>query len=87
MILLSVLMVISFAACSGSEVSEKSAVETKVIIDSLGREVEVPLEIESIGSLGVMRLLTYMEAGDMVVGATDMDTQILIARPFTFANP
>lgn len=86
-VLLSIVMIASLVACRDLDRSEDTFTEVKVVVDSLGREVEVPIEIKRIGSLGVMRLLTYMEAGEMVVGGTDMDNEILIARPYTYANP
>ena len=87
-VLLSLMMVVTFAACSSTQTeSSESAAATKVVIDSLGRQVEVPTQIDSVGSLGVMRLLTYMDAEGLVTGATDMDNVQELTRPYTLVNP
>ncbi|OXS26119.1 MAG: hypothetical protein BI182_00205 [Acetobacterium sp. MES1] len=90
-ILLSLVMMVSFAACSNAKADDTESKEaeatTKVVTDSLGRQVEVPAEIDSVGSLGVMRLLTYMDAVDLVKGGTDMDNVQVLTRPYTLVNP
>lgn len=89
MVLISLVMVVSLAACSSTSATSKDSGDsgTKVITDSLGRQVEVPTKIDSVGSLGVMRLLTYMQATDLVTGATDMDNVQELTRPYTLVNP
>ncbi|WKY46586.1 iron ABC transporter substrate-binding protein [Eubacteriaceae bacterium ES3] len=87
---LCLVIMISMAACTSSQVTDSEgdqAASTQVITDSLGRQVEVPTEINSIGSLGVMRLLTYMGAADLVTGVTDMDNVQVLTRPYTLVNP
>ncbi|MPW25787.1 ABC transporter substrate-binding protein [Alkalibaculum sp. M08DMB] len=86
-LMLSLVMIVTFTACGTATTSTGETPETKVVTDSLGREVEVPAKIESIGSLGVMRLLTYMEASDLVKGATDMDNVSELTRPYTYVHP
>ncbi|MBC3887025.1 ABC transporter substrate-binding protein [Acetobacterium paludosum] len=86
-VVLSLLMVVSCAACSSTSAQSTNSATTKVITDSLGRQVEVPTKINSVGSLGVMRLLTYMGAADLVTGATDMDNVQELTRPYTLVNP
>lgn len=90
-VLLSLVMMVSFAACSNAKADDTESKEveatTKVVTDSLGRQVEVPAEIDSVGSLGVMRLLTYMDAVDLVKGGTDMDNVQVLTRPYTLVNP
>jgi iron complex transport system substrate-binding protein len=77
-------MMVSLAACSNAKAEDTKSKEaqatTKVVTDSLGRQVEVPAEIDSVGSLGVMRLLTYMDAVDLVKGGTDMDNVQVLTR-------
>ncbi|MFZ7130892.1 MAG: iron ABC transporter substrate-binding protein [Eubacteriales bacterium] len=85
--LLSFILIVSFAACDNTSTSTGENMETKVVTDSLGREVEVPSNVDSVGSLGVMRLLVYMEANDLVTGATDMDNVSELTRPYTFVHP
>lgn len=90
-VLLSFAVMASFIACdkkndskstsTSTQVSEST--KTQIITDSLGRKVEVPTKIESVGSLGVMRLLTYMGAGNLVTGGTDMDNVNELTRPYT----
>lgn len=63
--------------------TEKS---TRVITDMMGREVEVPSEINSIictGS-GALRLVAYADAMDLVVGVEDIDKQQEIKRPYNY---
>jgi iron complex transport system substrate-binding protein len=87
-LLLSVIMILSLSACGSTSASESSEnTETKVIIDSLGREVAIPNKIEKIGSLGITRLLSYMDAGDLIVGVIDMDTQTQLGRVYTYVHP
>jgi iron complex transport system substrate-binding protein len=87
--LLSLMMMISMAACTSTQATDSSTdnATTQVVTDSLGRQVEVPTEINSIGSLGVMRLLTYMGVTDLVTGGTDMDNVQVLTRPYTLVNP
>ena len=86
-IFLILVMIVTFAACGTTTTSTDETTETKIIIDGLGREVEVPSKIDSIGSLGVMRYLTYMEASDLVKGGTDMDNVSELTRPYTYVYP
>lgn len=87
-VLLSLMMVVTLAACTNTKAeTTKSEATAKVVTDSLGRQVEIPAEIDSVGSLGVMRLLTYMDAVDLVKGGTDMDNVQILTRPYTLVNP
>lgn len=55
-VLFSLMMVVTFAACSNTKAegtdSKTAEATAKVVTDSLGRQVEVPAEIDSVGSLG-----------------------------------
>lgn len=83
---MSLIIVLTFTACS-SVTNTENELKMKIIVDSLGREVQVPVQIDSIGSLGVMRLLIYMQVNDLVVGATDMDNVVELNRPYTYVHP
>ncbi|MBP8865100.1 MAG: ABC transporter substrate-binding protein [Acetobacterium sp.] len=87
-VLLSFMMIVTFAGCTNTKAeTNESETTSKVVTDSLGRQVEVPAEIDSVGSLGVMRLLTYMDAVDLVKGGTDRDNVQALTRPYTLVNP
>ena len=86
-----------FAGCTGTdstagETSGGSAVsDTVTITDSLGREVTVPKNPESVvcSGSGTLRLLVYLEAQDKIVGVDDIEIeeQELEGRPYALANP
>lgn len=85
--LLCFIMIVSITACGSTDTSAEVDSKTRVITDSLGRQVEIPDQINSIVSLGVMRLLVYMGANDLVTGATDMDNVTELTRPYTYVHP
>ena len=80
-----------FVACSEQNLSQESYktetnkieeidsevnLDTRMIVDAYGRQVEIPLQIESIicvGS-GALRMVSYLEATDLLVGIEEMDT-------------
>lgn len=84
--LLSLLIGISLSACSGDSaktekdmenLEDEEIVETRVIVDAYGREVEIPSKIDSIictGS-GALRMVSYLEATDLLVGVEEADTE------------
>lgn len=85
-ILLALVMMLSVVGCGdktdlpGTE-TESTAntgdTETRIIVDAYGREVEIPTKINSIiatGS-GALRMVSYLEATDLLIGIEDMDTQ------------
>ena len=52
--------------------------ETRVVIDALGREVEVPYEVDAIIALGnAPRMITFLGLADRVVGAAGMDFETI----------
>ncbi len=59
----------------------------RVVTDMLGREVEIPLEINRIVGLraGALRLLSYMDASNIVVGIEEGEN--LAPRPYTIIFP
>jgi iron complex transport system substrate-binding protein len=62
--------------------------ETQQIIDMLGRNVTVPTTVNRIigVSPGCLRLLTYMDASDLVCGVEEFETD-LAGRPYAMAHP
>ncbi|SHN53342.1 iron ABC transporter substrate-binding protein [Desulfitobacterium chlororespirans] len=63
--------------------TEKS---TQVITDMMGREVEIPTKIDSIicTGAGALRLITYAQAVDLVIGIEDTDKSRVIGRPYNY---
>ncbi len=62
--------------------------DTRVIVDMMGREVEVPTKIDSIigtGS-GALRLIAYAEAMDLVVAVEDIDKNQEVKRAYNYIN-
>lgn len=76
---------ILFIACNNS--SRPGQDEFIVIHDLLGREVNVPENVERIVGLraGTLRLLVYMEATTNVVGIEEAEKRGI--RPYTLAHP
>jgi iron complex transport system substrate-binding protein len=62
--------------------------ETIQIVDTLGRTVTVPTEINRIVGVnpGCLRLLTYMNAYDMVCGIEEFETNV-DGKPYAMAHP
>jgi len=63
-----------------SEVTAEES-KTRIITDALGREVEIPAQVESIITLGsgAPRLAAYLDVIDLLVGAEEYDTQDVVA--------
>lgn len=63
----------------------------RTITDALGRKVEIPAKIDHLicSGSGCVRLLTYLEAQEMLVGVDECETRerVFDARPYAFANP
>ena len=61
------------------------------IVDAMGRTVSIPDKVEKVicSGPGCLRLLTYLQAQDRIVGVDDMETrrQKFDARPYALANP
>lgn len=70
---------------------QAQAAGTRVVTDALGREVEIPEKITRLicSGSGCPRLLTYLQAQEMLVGVDEGETRkrIFDARPYAFANP
>nr|WP_320012199.1 iron ABC transporter substrate-binding protein [uncultured Desulfobulbus sp.] len=63
----------------------------RTIIDTLGRAVEIPEHVERVicSGAGCLRLLTYLQAQDLVVAVDDIEgkRRRFDARPYALANP
>lgn len=57
------------------------------IIDMLGREVKVPQHVQRIVAIkaGALRILSYLDASDKIVGVEDIEKRN--NNPYNFANP
>ena len=72
--------VLSVAAESGSA--------TRIIVDCMDREVEIPETVESIVCVGVgaLRYSCYVGAADLVVGVEDYETKPGMSRLYNYVN-
>ncbi len=65
--------------------------EKRLIADSTGREVSVPLVVNHVicSGPGCLRLLTYLQAQNLAVGVEDIETgqRPIDPRPYALANP
>lgn len=84
-ILLTLLILLSLTACgaapAGSEDAQEAAQPdssaTRVVVDSFGREVEIPGEVKTIvctGS-GALRMICYLQCTDKLIGVEDTDKE------------
>ena len=71
-----------------STVSQEVQTETRIITDSLGREVKIPVVVEKIVPLGnTPRMITYLGLADKVSGIGGMDPEkISPVTAYAFAN-
>ena len=60
----------------------------RVIIDSQGREVNVPERVETVVCVGVgaLRYTCYMGAQDLVIGVEDYETKAAMSRLYNYVN-
>lgn len=67
--------------------------ETRTVTDMLGREVDIPVEIDEVVGIeaGALRLIVYLQAQDMVVGVEEIESRDEAAggaaKPYIIANP
>ncbi|MFP4657964.1 MAG: iron ABC transporter substrate-binding protein [Desulfonatronovibrionaceae bacterium] len=93
-LVLILVLVFLFAACGEAEDSrskDDSEAGFEHIEDDTGRTVRVPADVEHIvcSGPGCLRLVTYLDAQDMVVAVDDIETREteFDARPYALANP
>ncbi len=62
--------------------------KTRTVTDLLDREVDVPVRVERVVGVasGTLRMLTYLDASDMIVGVEDHETKKAFT-PYQFAKP
>lgn len=73
-----------FFACNNNQTKD---VEHVVIKDMLGRSVSIPQKIKKVVGVkpGALRMLSYLNAKEMIVGVEYVETQN--HNPYNFANP
>lgn len=60
--------------------------QTKKIVDSFGREVEVPNEVKKVIAINSsLRLIVYMQAQDLLIGVENIENRDQDRRPYTSA--
>jgi iron complex transport system substrate-binding protein len=68
-----------------------AALADQVVTDCAGRKVRLPDQVDHVicSGAGALRLLTYLEAEELIVGVDDMEVQRpqFDARPYALANP
>lgn len=81
-LLLALAMTAGLAACGGAGGEREEARQTRTVTDVWNREVEIPVEVDSIVCLGSMapRFAAYLDVVDMMVGAEDSDIERMTAR-------
>lgn len=83
--LLTLLTLLSLTACGSAPAGSNDAQEapatdstaTRVVVDSFGREVEIPGEVKTIvctGS-GALRMICYLQCTDKLIGVEDTDKE------------
>ena len=84
MLIPAILCVFIFLASSCGQQSGSDG-ETRLVADVLGREVEIPVKVESIITLGsgAPRLAAYLDVMDMLVGAEEYDkNDVVVLRDY-----
>ena len=73
---------------TASTVSEETTPETRIITDSMDRNVEIPYSVERIVCVGVgaLRYTCYVGGADRVVGVEDYETKPGMSRLYNYVN-
>lgn len=84
-VLLVAAILCSIAVLSAAAESDSA---TRVIVDCMDREVEIPETVESIVCVGVgaLRYSCYVGAADLVVGVEDYETKPGMSRLYNYVN-
>lgn len=71
-----------------SAAPSESTPQTRILLDSEGREVELPSTVERIVCVGVgaLRYSCYVGAADLVVGVEDYETKPGMSRLYNYVN-
>lgn len=85
-ILLTLSMVLSMAVGAVTVFAETE--ETRVIVDSMDRSVEIPADVQRIVCVGVgaLRYTCYVGGADRVVGVEDYETKPGMSRLYNYVN-
>ncbi len=100
LLLLLTCILLLFSGCGNSKLAESTsdsnssiptdnaAANSRIITDSLGRDVTIPSEVEQIVCVGVgaLRYTCYMEAADRVVGIEDYEGKPGLSRMYQYVN-
>ncbi len=83
------LMIVTMFVVTSCSVSKANHSETVMINDLLGREVEIPNEVNRVVAIGpgALRLVVYAGNLDDVVGIEQFELNSSIGRPYLLANP
>lgn len=84
------ILMLSITGCSKtSDEGNKDETATKTVTDILGREVEIPSKSDSIIALGAgaLRMVSYMEGADKVVGVENLESESGIMRAYSYVYP
>jgi len=82
-------MTFSLFSCSKqkNEPKEEGTKEFYTVTDMLGREVEIPAEVDSIAAVNsAARFITYAGAAEKLVGVTDLDKKGEPGMPYAYVN-
>lgn len=82
-------LVVALSGCVESSDSGTSEdIKTVEIVDMVGRTVEVPTDIQRIvcSGPGCLRLVTYVQAQDRLVGVESIEQENISGRPYQLAN-
>ena len=73
---------------AANAVSQETAPETRIITDSMDRNVEIPYSVERIVCVGVgaLRYTCYVGGADRVVGVEDYETKPGMSRLYNYVN-
>lgn len=99
-LLLAMVMVLSLVACGTKQedapaaaetatgsASEETLPQTRIVVDALGREVEIPYTVETIVPLGnAARLCSYLQVQDKFVAITQGDLGDSLFMAYGWAN-
>mgnify|MGYP003303911171 CR=1 FL=1 len=90
-ILLICAMVLSLTACgtqnSSADPTGQTLAATRTVTDRAGREVEIPIEVDTIVCLGsgAPRIAAYLQVTDKMIGAEDCDTgDVTVLRDYSW---
>ncbi|NCC87375.1 MAG: iron ABC transporter substrate-binding protein [Clostridia bacterium] len=88
-----IIIVSSFAGCgkrglnSDTKDNEESDSKTRIVVDALKREVEIPEKVERVVPLAnALRMMCYAQAQDMVVGVEKDEKEKTLIKAYNWVN-